>query len=97
MNKPGERGDHTEIPRVRQTEAGSNQGDLHVIRIKIRLDHYPTLGEVDFSFIAWEHPGAFLLRNELWSHYDRAHAGMAALDMVAMTYSAIRVIPDPFP
>lgn len=85
------------LDQVRQREDRTDGLGLSVVRIKIRCDFYVDLGELDFSFIAWEHPGAILLRNEIWSHYDQLHIGMAALDMTSLVYETIKQIPDPFP
>lgn len=97
MTQAGKRPDGVDLERVREPPDRSSVPNLDSVRIKIRIDFYPAFGELDFSFIAWHHPDSHLIRNELWSHYDQAHIGMAALDITAMIYAAIREIPDPFP
>lgn len=86
-----------EVASVRGRAERDLAPGVNVTRIKIRVDFFPHAGELDYSFIAWHHPHAVLIRNELWSHYDRHHVGMAAQDIVAEIYSAIRATPDPFP
>lgn len=65
-------------------------------KVKIRVDFYPHLGELDYSFIAWEHPSAEVVKNAVWSHYDQHHIGMAAQDMVAQLYDHLKMFPEPF-
>lgn len=66
-------------------------------RVLIRVDHFPTIGELDFSLVAWAHPEAALISNRIWSSYDKWHLGMAAPDIVAHLYTVLALQPDPFP
>lgn len=81
---------------VRTSPEKSRAQDIPVTRIQVRVDFFPHAGELDISFIAWHHPMGVLVKNEIWSHYDAAHIGMAAHDMVAQLYDLMKAFPEPF-
>ena len=72
------------------------QPDMNVCKIKVRIDFYPYLGELDYSLIAWHHPMGVIIKNVVWSHYDKYHVGMAAHDLVARIYDILKTTPEPF-
>lgn len=88
--------DYRDVPMVRQRAELVQQPDMNVAKIKVRIDFYPHLGELDYSLIAWHHPMGVLIKNEVWSHYDKWHVGMAAQDVVAHVYDILREVPEPF-
>lgn len=67
-----------------------------VLRIKVRLDYFPRLGELDTNLIARSFPGGAVVRNNLFSWYDRYHVGIAGHDLVAQLYDTLKVFPEPF-
>lgn len=96
MTKRRHHRDDSELHSVRHAADGVIGGQVEVARISIRIDFFPAQGELDVSFVAWQHPEGVLLRNEIWSHYDEYHSGMAGVDMVAQIYDAIKLLPEPF-
>lgn len=85
-----------QTPVVRESETAPLLPGVPVVRLKIRLDYFPQSGELDYSVIAWDHPGGKLLANEIWATYDRWHAGLAPADLVAIIVGQLRLEPDPF-
>lgn len=96
MTKRRHERDDTALHPVRHGSDGVTGGQVEVARITIRMDYFPSQGELDVSFVAWQHPDGVLLRNEIWSHYDEHHVGIAGNDMVARIYDVLKSIPEPF-
>lgn len=67
-----------------------------VLRVKVRMDYYPRLGELDTAIVARSFPGGAVVRNNVFSWYDRYHVGIAAHDLVSQLYDTLKVFPEPF-
>lgn len=70
---------------------------LEVVRIDVRVDYFPVLGELDFSLAGWKFPEAEVICTERWSTYDQWHAQLAGHDLCAALCAMLKVGPDPFP
>lgn len=79
---------------VRQRAEEPVHPDIPCIRIKIRLDYFPTEGELDYSLIAWEQPAGNLIANRIWSTYDKWHSGLAPADLVAHVLDVLKMSPE---
>lgn len=54
------------LPLVRELAGKSPPGWFgRCTRVNIRIDFYPNTGRIDYSIIAWEHPNARVILNEV--------------------------------
>lgn len=89
--------DRTEPDPVRERANRQNPTRDPMLRIKVRVDVWLGQTRWDCSMVAWSHPGAELVINELWQLDDDYHIGMAPADICARIAESIGVTPEPFP
>lgn len=89
--------DGSEVHPVRERAHTQNPTRAPMLRIRVRVDVWLGQNHWDCSMVAWQHPGAELVCNELWQLQDDYHVGMAPVDICARIAESLGVMPEPFP
>jgi len=66
-------------------------------RVNIRIDLYPHVQRVDYSVVAWQHPDARVILNELVTDVGPLEHGVVVSDVSAYIAGLLDSTMDPFP